>query len=142
MGNETKFSGGCLCGTVRYEAQPDLSSAYYCHCRDCQIGSGSAFKVAVPAPSSSFKVLSGETSTYTYPADSGDINERVFCPRCGAFLWWFDPGFSGQVVLSVSSLDNPEAITPIREVWTKSAVSWSRIPEGIDKFRQGRLDPK
>jgi hypothetical protein len=42
----------------------------------------------------------------------------------------------------VSSLDNPEAITPIREVWTKSAVSWSRIPEGIDKFRQGRLDPK
>ena len=136
MGNETKFSGGCLCGTVRYEAQPDLSSAYYCHCRDCQIASGSAFHVAVLAPDSSFRVLSGETSTYAKTADSGNSIERVFCLRCGTPVWWVGEGFPGLVVLTVSSLDNPEAITPSREVWTNSAVSWCRIREGIEKFRE------
>lgn len=135
------MTGGCLCGSVRYEAQPDLSSAYYCHCRDCQIGSGSAFHVAVLAPDSSFRVVFGETATYAKIADSGNNIERVFCPRCGTPVWWVGEGFPGLVVLTVSSLDNPEAITPSRELWTSSAVSWCRIREGIDKFRE-RPEPK
>ena len=141
MGDETKFSGGCLCGAVRYEALPDLSTAYYCHCRDCQIGSGSAFHVSVIAPDSSFRVVKGETSTYTKTADSGTDIDRVFCPKCGTPVWWVSDNFPGQVILTISGLDNPEAFTPVREIWTKSAVSWSHIPEGIDKFRQGYLSP-
>lgn len=127
--------GGCLCGTIRYEAQPDVSSAYYCHCRDCQIGSGSAFHVAVLVPQSSFRVLTGKTATYAKTADSGNNIERVFCPNCGTPLWWNGDGFPDVVVLALSSLDNPEAITPNRELWTDSSVSWCRIREGIEKFR-------
>ena len=117
------MTGGCLCGSVRYEAQPDISSAYYCHCRDCQIGSGSAFHVAVLAPQSSFRVLAGETSIYAKTADSGNNIERVFCPNCGTPIWWIGEGFPDVMVLTVSSLDNPEAIVPSRELWTDSAVS-------------------
>jgi hypothetical protein len=127
--------GGCLCGTIRYEAQPDVSSAYYCHCRDCQIGSGSAFHVAVLVPQSSFRVLAGKTATYAKTADSGNNIERVFCPNCGTPLWWNGDGFPDVVVLALSSLDNPEAITPSRELWTDSSVSWCRIREGLEKFR-------
>ena len=140
MGKETVFTGGCLCGAVRYEAQPDPTTAYYCHCRDCQIGSGSAFHVAVMAPDSSFRLVSGETSTYEYNADSGDIMEKVFCARCGTPMWWVDPNFPNQVILTVSSLDDPEAVTPLTEIYTKSARSWSRIPEGTDKYREDTFD--
>lgn len=134
--------GGCLCGAVRYEAQPDLSTAYYCHCRDCQIGSGSAFSVSVIAPESSFRVVKWETSTYTKTADSGTDIDRVFCPKCGTPVWWISDNYPGQVILTISGLDDPEAFTPVREIWTKSIVSWSRIPEGIGKFRKGYLSSK
>ena len=129
------MTGGCLCGSVRYEAKPDVSSAYYCHCRDCQIGSGSAFHVAVLASQSSVRMLAGETSTYAKIADSGNTIERVFCPKCGTPVWWIGEGFPGLVVLTVSSLDSPEKVTPGRELWTDSAVSWCRIRDGIERFR-------
>ena len=141
MGKETIFTGGCLCGAVRYEAQPDLTTAYYCHCRDCQIGSGSAFHASVIAPDSSFRVVSGETSTYTKTADSGTDIDRVFCPKCGTPVWWVSDTDPGKVILTISGLDNPEAITPLIELYTKSALSWSRIPEGTDKFREDTFDP-
>ena len=130
------LGGGCLCRAIRYEAHPDTTSAYYCHCRDCQIGSGSAFHVAVYASESDFRVLSGEPATWSKIADSGNRIDRVFCPGCGTPLWWTGEGFPGIVVLTVSSLDDPEAVTPKRELWTDSAVSWCRIEEGLERFRQ------
>lgn len=126
--------GGCLCGNVRYQAKPDPETAYYCHCRDCQLGSGSAFHVAVLAPEDSFVKLSGQTSQYTKTADSGNGITRVFCQQCGAPLWWVGDGFPGLVVLTVSSLDEPDQVTPSRELWTDSAVSWCRIPEHVEQF--------
>ena len=131
---EKLASGGCLCASVRYEARPKPSTAYYCHCRDCQIGSGSAFHAAVLAEQSSFRLLSGVIATYSKVADSGNTIVRAFCPDCGTPLYWTGAGFPRLVVLTISSLDDPGAITPSRELWTDSAVSWCRIPEGIERF--------
>ncbi len=131
---EKLASGGCLCASVRYEARPKPSTAYYCHCRDCQIGSGSAFHAAVLAEQSSFRLLSGVIATYSKVADSGNTIVRAFCPDCGTPLYWTGAGFPRLVVLTISSLDDPGEITPSRELWTDSAVSWCRIPEGIEGF--------
>ena len=111
------MKGQCLCGSVRYEAQPDPSTAYYCHCRDCQIGSGSAFHVAVLAPEESFRHLSGRTSEWSKIADSGNLITRVFCPACGTPVWWTGEGFPGVVVLTLSSLDEPDATFMRKKAW-------------------------
>jgi hypothetical protein len=121
------MTGGCLCGALRYEARPDLGTAYCCYCRDCQIGSGSAFCFAVYADQSSFRILSGDKATYSYSADSGNKVERVFCPKCGTAVYWTGEKWSEQVILTVSSLDDPGAIEPVREVWAHRAMPWSRI---------------
>ncbi|MBT4521009.1 MAG: GFA family protein, partial [Halieaceae bacterium] len=76
----------------------------------------------------------GETAAYTKAADSGNTISRVFCPRCGTPLWWTGQGFPNLVVLTLSSLDEPDAFSPSRELWTDSAVSWCRIREGIEQF--------
>ncbi len=131
---EKLTTGGCLCGSVRYEARPKPATTYYCHCRDCQIGSGSAFHVAVLANQSSFRLSSGAIATYSKVADSGNKIDRVFCPNCGTPVYWTGEGFPGLVILSASSLDDPEVVTPMRELWTDSAVSWCRIREGIESF--------
>ena len=136
----TKFaSGGCLCGEVRYQAKPTPNSAYYCHCRDCQIGSASAFTVAIFSKKSDFRVSAGELAAYEKTVDSGRTLKRMFCATCGTPLCWTGEGFPGVVLLSLSSLDNPEAFTPVHEGWTDRALSWSRIHEDVLSF-PGRPD--
>ncbi len=129
-------SGGCLCGAVRYEACPIENSAYYCHCRDCQIGSASAFTVAVFTKESDFRVLSGELTSYEKTVDSGRKLRRLFCASCGTPLCWTGEGFPDVVLVSLSSLDDPEAYQPVHEGWTNSAVSWNRIRDDIQSFRK------
>ena len=127
-------TGKCLCGAVRYEAKPRKNTAYYCHCRDCQIGSSSAFTVAVFAQEENFRIVAGELSTYSKIADSGRGLNRNFCPKCGTPMTWTGDGFPGVVLISLSSLDDPEAYQPIHEGWTDSALSWCRIREDIRSF--------
>ena len=129
-----RVSGGCLCGAVRYEANPVTDSAYYCHCRDCQVGSSSAFTVAVYSDEKDFRLTSGVLSTYSKTADSGRRIDRKFCDTCGTPLIWTGEGFPGVVLVSLSSLDEPEAFPPVHEGWTDSAVSWCRIRDDIESF--------
>ena len=128
------LSGGCLCGTVRYTATPKPESAYYCHCRDCQIGSASAFTVAIYSDEKDFRLTSGELATYAKVADSGRNLNRMFCPQCGTPLAWTGDGFPGTILISLSSLDDPEAFTPVHEGWTDSAVSWCRVRDSVESF--------
>lgn len=42
-----KITGGCHCGAIRYEAEVDPATAGICHCTDCQVLSGTAFRVSI-----------------------------------------------------------------------------------------------
>ena len=130
------MTGGCLCKSVRYEASPRENTAYYCHCRDCQIGSASAFHVAIFSGEKDFRLISGVLSTYSKAADSGRVVNRLFCPKCGTPVCWTGEGFPGLVVISLSSLDKPEAFRPVHEGWTENSLCWARIPEDIESFPQ------
>lgn len=41
------FSGGCLCGAIRYECSMEPLATIQCHCRDCQRNSGSGFAIVL-----------------------------------------------------------------------------------------------
>lgn len=37
------YSGGCLCGALRYRVTAEPLTLYACHCTDCQRRTGTAF---------------------------------------------------------------------------------------------------
>ena len=125
------LAGGCLCGAVRYSARPLPESGYYCHCRDCQVGSASAFHVTFISRTEDFRIETGSPATWSKTADSGNRIDRLFCPDCGTPLFWTGEGFPGQVVVSSSSLDDPERVRPASEIWTDRRLSWCRIAEDL-----------
>src|SRR5215471_14564170 len=58
-----KIDGACHCGYIRVEGDADPEKTAVCHCTDCQVGTGSAFRVNVPIPGATFRIT-GQPATY------------------------------------------------------------------------------
>jgi hypothetical protein len=74
----TKHSGGCHCGSVRYEVTTDLGMVLACNCSICQ-KRGALWTYVGP---DEFKLLSGEDELTDYQFNKKIIH-RLFCRICG-----------------------------------------------------------
>ncbi len=72
-----KTTGGCLCGSVRYESAASPLMTAVCHCRDCQKQTGTAFSSVLGLPQDAVKVT-GQTSLYTTTGVSSGCVHRHF----------------------------------------------------------------
>lgn len=122
-----KVAGGCHCGLVRYEAEIDPERVSLCNCTDCQVLSGSAFRISVPAPAATFRLLSGQLSSYVKTAESGAKRRHTFCPQCGAPVYSSanidaPPAYS----LRIGGLDQRAELPPKRQIWRRSALDWGQ----------------
>ena len=79
-----EVTGTCHCGQIRYEAEIDPERVGICHCTDCQMLTGSAYRVSVPSLPGTFRLIAGEPKVYVKVADSGTRRRHSFCPNCGA----------------------------------------------------------
>jgi len=76
-----KVHGRCHCGELVYEAEVDPAQASICHCLDCQILTGTAYRVSVPAKAEHFRILSGVPKIYVKTAESGNPRAQAFFDR-------------------------------------------------------------
>lgn len=134
------MKGGCFCGSVRYELTQIPKEAYYCHCRDCQYLSGSSYHVLGVVERASLCLLSGVLSEYSYETQDGSGMKRETCEKCGTPLFVTSSRFQDIQMFTVSTLDEPETITPSFEIWACSKVTWSNIQVGINSFVRGATD--
>jgi hypothetical protein len=124
-------TGGCRCGTVRYECTADFIIMSLCYCRDCQRLSGSAFGSFVLIPPGSMRLKKGQPRHYTAETDSGRLMTREFCGDCGSPLFvWTDNIFG----IAAGSLDEPSVLQPSMAIWLDSAQSWAPIPGHLQRF--------
>ena len=70
-------TGACICGAIEYQAEIDPQRIGLCHCRDCQIQSGGAFRVAALVPPASFAVTRGSPKVYSKIAESGRVRSSA-----------------------------------------------------------------
>ena len=127
-----KVQGSCHCGAIRYEAEIDPERVSLCNCTDCQVLTGSAYRVSVPAPAATFRLLSGTPTIYVKTADSGEKRRHTFCGTCGAPVYSSahtdaPPAYS----LRVGCLAQKAQLAPKRRIWCHSALAWSGNVTGI-----------
>jgi hypothetical protein len=103
------FTGGCLCGTVRFEASGLPYRVGICHCLDCRKHHGALFHASAVFPQDAVKI-EGEAREYA---------GRYFCPRCGSSVF-----SRSKVEVNLGSLDTPDQLTPTYELWTVRRESW------------------
>ncbi len=120
-----KIDGGCHCGDITYEAEVDPDQAGICHCTDCQILSGSAFRTLVPVPEDAFTLLSGQPKTYVKTGESGTKRAQVFCPECGTPLYATGVGDGPKIYnIRLGTAHQRDALPPKTQYWHRSAQRW------------------
>jgi hypothetical protein len=127
-----KVQGSCHCGQVTYEAEVDPEKVSLCNCTDCQMLTGSAFRVSVPAPAATFQLLTGQPKVYVKTADSGTKRRHSFCSNCGAPVCASaDTEDPPSYSLRVGCLKQREQLPPRRRIWCKSALDWAQNVSGV-----------
>jgi hypothetical protein len=127
-----KVQGSCHCGQITYEAEIEPQKVSLCNCTDCQMLTGSAFRISVPAPKDGFILLSGQPRTYIKTADSGTKRAHAFCANCGTPVYACavtsdPPSYS----LRVGCLKQKGLLAPKRRIWCKSALDWAQNVSGV-----------
>jgi len=105
------FTGGCLCGDIRFVASGKPYRVGICHCLDCRKQHGALFHASAIFPETAFAV-DGETGVY---------EGRFFCPRCGSSVF---SRSRDEVEINLGSLDDIDQFTPTYELWTIRRESW------------------
>ena len=124
------WTGGCLCGAVRYRATADPVRAVHCHCDMCRRASGAAFLTFVLFPKDGFAWTGDEPKLYRSSAGA----ERGFCAQCGGTLVMHEAVLEDRVQVTLGSLDRPQDVRPDDHVWTENQVPWLRLDDGLPRF--------
>lgn len=122
------WTGGCLCGAIRYEAKLAQSENWYCHCRMCQKATGTVVSTSAIIPKSNLRMLKGSAKFFQSSANI----ERGFCENCGSPMF-FRPVNEDWISVLSGTLDDPEVAPPEGHYGVESRISWLNI---VDDLKQ------
>lgn len=132
-----KIHGRCHCGELTYEAEVDPAQVSICHCLDCQILTGTAYRVSVPAKAGEFHILSGVPKIYVKTAESGNPRAQAFCATCGTPIYASDVRQPKQFNLRTGPIAERALLKPRRQIWCRSARDWAQDLGGMDMREKG-----
>ena len=133
--NETgkPYTGGCLCGAVRYEADGEPGFSGHCYCADCRKASGSGFIPFMGFASAAVR-FSGQTRQFRSKAFRGGDAVRNSCPVCGGLVFGGEVGKDQSHTIYAGSLDDPSRFRPTIAIFARDRPDWAMIPAGLTAF--------
>ena len=133
------LTGGCHCGTIRYEINAPVTGVVACHCSNCRRISGAGSSHNAIIPSSAMTFTSGTPKRYTdLKAASGNTLYRFFCADCGSSIYSQREKMPEMRVLKVGTLDDASGLKMAMNIWTDNALPWMHLDPAVDNHRQNR----
>ena len=130
---ETKVTGGCLCGALRYEAKLPPIAMGFCYCADCRKASGSGF-VPFALFSSEALHITGRVLAFTSKAANGGEAVRNSCAVCAGLVFGGPLGHTDSHTIYVGSADDPSWFEPTIAIFTRNVPSWVVIPPELQSY--------
>lgn len=127
-----RYSGGCLCGAVRFEIEGEFERFYLCHCEYCRKDTGSAHGANLFSSSATLQWVSGRESVREFNLP-GTRHSKGFCGTCGSALPTTQ--MDGKLlVVPAGSLNSEVRIRPDAHIFVSSRASWDHTLEEIPTF--------
>jgi hypothetical protein len=127
------ISGGCACGSIRYEIQAQPLFMFQCHCRDCQRSTGGLYAPNVWFPVPEIK-LNLEPKTYEVVSDAGHQICHDFCENCGSPIGMRTSNYLGGRGFRAATLDNWDWLEPMANIYMKNSPKWEVTNPDLEIF--------
>ncbi len=135
MSEAKPFTGACLCGAVRFEAQGAPLCVNHCHCVQCQRASGAAMLTWATWPRASVRMLGAAAAEF----ESSPGVTRSFCARCGSTLFWRREGRRPEEIdIAAGTIDQADALAPREHIFVKSRRRWMPLCDGLPAYPEYR----
>lgn len=131
-----QVQGQCHCGRIDFQAEVDPDRVGICHCADCQLLSGSPYRVVAPADAARFTLTRGDPTIYVKTADSGAKWAIAFCPQCGAPIYAAAAENPTSFSLRVGTLKERAQLVPKLQIWCDSALEWAMDLSDVVKLNR------
>ena len=121
MSEQAPISGGCLCGTIHWEASAPPRASVLCHCDTCRRATGSGAVGWLIFPRETFRFVAGQPGEYHTDTDA----DRTFCTSCGTPLTYHNQADRpNDMDVTTGSADDGDAFPPTRDVFVEEKLSW------------------
>jgi hypothetical protein len=126
------WSGGCMCGAVRYETTGESVRVINCHCRSCRKHTGAPAATLAVYKVDQVEFSGDERKVYTSSPGVG----RAFCAKCGTPLTWETVfrDLGPLCSLHISTFDNPDALMPTAHSFYSERISWFDIADNLPRY--------
>ena len=135
MNQDIRYTGGCLCGALRYEAEGEPRLTGHCYCADCRKASGSGFIPFMGFPASALRIC-GETRQSISRSARGTEAVRNHCTVCGSLVFGGIVGKDEAHTIYAGSLDDPSLFQPKIAIFAAGRPPWAVIPEGVTVYER------
>ena len=130
-----RISGGCYCGSLRYESVGDIEASIQCHCRECQYITGGNPNVIMILPLNGFEFVKGIPKTFKRK-DIENAVTRLFCENCGTGIGTKNPNRPNSIILKVGTFDDPSIFKPDIAIFTIDKQKFHYIEDGLKSFER------
>jgi hypothetical protein len=130
---DKRYTGGCLCGAVRYEAVGNPQYSGHCYCSDCRKASGSGFIPFMSFAADAVR-FHGEPRQFRSKAFRGGEAVRNFCPICGGLVFGGVAGKDTSHTIYAGTLDDPSLFRPEVAIFVRDRPAWAGLPPGLTTF--------
>jgi uncharacterized damage-inducible protein DinB len=130
------LSGGCLCGSVRFEVAAPLIRANHCHCSRCRRHSGTAVCTQARVRREQFRLVRGAELIRAYQGGEG-FAVKAFCSVCGSSLFGGSWPEGPQVSIRLGAFDDDPGIRPQFHTFVDSRAPWDEIVDDLPQYPAG-----
>jgi hypothetical protein len=134
------WTGGCACGAVRYRLASAPFDAGWCHCRTCQLNSGSPAMAFATVPVEDWRYDQGSDLVGTFK--SSDFGHRGFCTQCGTPLFMRVDHQAETLDFSIATLDEPDRVAPGFHIFYGSHIAWAPAADSLPRHKRFRPDTR
>ena len=128
---DTKATGACFCGAVRFTATLPTKWVAHCHCSMCRRAHGAAF-VTWAGFEESRVAIEDPDARLTWFASSPPAR-RGFCATCGSTLFFRSERWPGELHIVLANFDAPLDRAPQAHVFYDAHVEWFEPNDALPK---------
>lgn len=125
MAKSKIYSGGCLCGAVRFEATGPAERPHTCSCKMCQRHTGALTAAWVEFPCESVRWTGPGGAPALYR--SSEASSRAFCPTCGGSIGAVDDAPTVALLLGSFDRASSKHLAPAYHSFKSGRPKWWHV---------------